>query len=163
MSSTASAGSRSSGNASLYLVQEAETTIYFDSPEACGLANGATQLETSGNSVITANSSAGELAMLFTGSSTLATQITLSSDTQAKDDCEQSYVVYAPRTNVDLDSNARHCGALAANTIAMASESRIETPAGVDDYVLPNVAAHYEPDQFIECAASASGAPDSGC
>ena len=151
------------GNASVYLANEAETTIYFDSPEACGLANGTSQLETSGNSVITANSSAGELAMLFVGSSTLATQITLSSNTQASDDCEQSYVVYAPRTNVDFDTNARYCGALAANTIVMGSEARIETPAAVDDYVLPNVAAHYEPHQFIECAAVASGAPGSGC
>jgi hypothetical protein len=152
-----------SGNASVYLANEADTTIYFDSPEACGLASGASQLETSGNSVITANAGAGELAMLFVGSSALASQITLSSNTQANDDCEQSYVVYAPLTNVDFDTNARYCGALAANTITMGSEARIETPAGVDEYVLPNVAAHYEPNQFIECAASASGAPDSGC
>jgi hypothetical protein len=101
--------------------------------------------------------------MLFVGSSTQATKITLASNTQASDDCEQSYVVYAPRTNVEFDTDARYCGAVAANTIAMDSGSQIESPEGVADYVLPNVAPHYEPDRFVECASSATGAPDAGC
>jgi hypothetical protein len=150
-------------NASLYLAQGNDATIYFDSPEACGVTPGESQLETSSNSVITANSEAGALALLFVGSSAQATDITLTSNTQANEACEQSYVVYAPRTNVGFDSNARYCGALTANTITMDGSSRLETPEGVSDYVLPRVAAHYEPDRFVECAASASGAPDAGC
>jgi hypothetical protein len=152
-----------SDNASLYLAPGAETTIYFDSPESCGLGAGSSQLETTDNAVITANDGAGELAMLFVGSSSVATDMTLTSNTQAGAACDQSYVVYAPRTNVGFDTNAVYCGALAANTITMGDESRLQTPDGVEEYVLPNVAPHYEPDQFVECSASASGAPDAGC
>jgi hypothetical protein len=56
-------------NSNLFVAPNAKVTIYFDSPEACGYADGVTQLDMSSNTRIT--SSTGNpvsVAMLFVGS-----------------------------------------------------------------------------------------------
>lgn len=156
-------------NSALYIAAGANVTIYFDSPEACGQSSGVTQLDLQSNSRIT--SATGDpisVAMLFVGSETRQTKIQLNSNTSVNGPCEQNFVIYAPRSDVDLDSNSRFCGAVAGKSIHMDSNSEIWSASGSESFELPGVelpetVAHYEPYRFIECSAVVASPPNAGC
>jgi hypothetical protein len=156
-------------NSALYVAAGANVTIYFDSPEACGYSSGVTQLDLQSNSRITsATGSPISVAMLFVGSESRQTKIQLNSNTSVNGPCEQNFVIYAPRSDVDLDSNSRFCGAIAGKSIHLDSNSEIWTASGSESFNLPGVeipetAAHYEPYRFLECTGTQSSPPDAGC
>jgi len=139
--------------------------IYFDSPEACGYDDGATQLELLSNSRITSTTGdSTNVAMLFVGSEDLSTNILLNSNTAVDGPCEQNFVIYAPYTDIELNSNTKFCGAMAGKSIHLDSNAEIWTSSGTDKFFLPNTPPHYEPALFVECTVtSATGAPDEGC
>lgn len=153
-----------SSNTSLYIAPGSHASIYFDSPEACGLPASTEQLALSSNSRITAASGgATNVAMYFVGSPTLATSIHLSSNTQVAGACEQNFVVYAPRTNILMNSNSTYCGAIAGKTITLDSNSRIFQDSGASGFTMPATAAHYTVDRFVECTGPATTPPDTAC
>jgi hypothetical protein len=153
-----------SSNTSLYIAPGAAVTIYFDSPEACGLAPNTKQIDLSSNSRITSSGGGPtRVAILMVGSDTIPTKVQLSSNTQVAGACEQNFVIYAPRTDVDFNSNSTYCGALAAKTIHMDANTKVYNDAGARNFVLPNTAPHYEPSAFVECSSKAASPPDSGC
>ncbi len=153
-----------SSNTSLYIAPGASVTIFFDSPEACGLPANTAQIDLSSNSRITATGGGpGRVAILMVGSDSIPSRVLLSSNTQVAGACEQNFVIYAPRTDVNFNSNSTYCGALAANTIRMDSNTKIFNDAGAMSFVLPNTAPHYEPSGFVECSSAATTPPDSGC
>ena len=153
-----------SSNTSLYIQAGQTTTIYFDSPEACGYPSGTTQVEMSSNSRITSTDGGpANVAMLFVGSSSRQTKITLSSNTSIGAACQQNFVVYAPLTDILLNSNSTYCGAIAGNTLELDSNARVYTDSSAQNYVLPGTAAHYELDRFVECTAAPTSPPNAGC
>ncbi len=153
-----------SSNTALYIAPGATVTIFFDSPEACGLSAGTAQLSLSSNSRITSTAGGpSNVAILMVGSETIPTSIQLNSNTQVAGACEQNFVIYAPRTDVNFNSNATYCGALAAKSIGMSSNTRIYSDSGASNFALPNTAAHYAPSGFIECGEDEQSPPDAGC
>jgi hypothetical protein len=155
-------------NATVYIASGASVRIWFDSPEACGYAGGSpesVQLKLDSNSRITANgdSSAIDVALLFVGSESRATSIELSSNTQIPAVCFQNFVIYAPRTDIHLNSNTYYCGALAAKSVHLDSNSHVLTSNQAQNFTLPNSPAHYVVDRFIECSGPATTAPDASC
>lgn len=153
-----------SSNTNLFITAGANVKIYFDSPEACGLAPGTAQLSLSSNSRITATSGGPtNTAMYFVGSDTQATAISLSSNTQVAGDCEQNFVIYAPRTNITMNSNSIYCGALAGKTIQVNSNAKIYADDASANFRLPEVAPHYVVDRFVECTGATGSPPSAGC
>jgi len=153
-----------SSNTSLYIQAGHTVVIYFDSPEACGYPSGTVQLDMSSNSRITATDGGpANVALLFVGSSSLQTRINLSSNTSIGAACQQNFVVYAPLTDILLNSNSTYCGAVAGKTLQLDSNSRVYTDSSAHNFVLPNTAAHYEVDRFVECTAAPTSPPDAGC
>jgi hypothetical protein len=156
-------------NSALYIAPGANVTIYFDSPEACGQSSGVTQLDLQSNSRITsATGNPISVAMLFVGSETRQTKIQLNSNTSVNGPCEQNFVIYAPRSDIDLDSNSRFCGAMAGKSIHLDSNAEIWSASGSESFQLPGVeipetAPHYEPYRFIECSAVTASPPNAGC
>ena len=154
-------------NSSLYIAPEQEVTIYFDSPEACGYSSGVTQLELKSNTRITPTAgSSGSAALLFVGSPNISTNILLNSNTSVEEDvvCQQNFVIYAPYTDINLDSNTWFCGAMAGKTVNLKSHAEVWTSSGIQELYLPLTAPHYEATRFVDCAATtATGAPDEGC
>jgi hypothetical protein len=161
-------------NSSLYIDSDSEkqVTIYFDSPEACGYAGEeepVTQLELLSNARITpVSAESGSAALLFVGSTSIETNILLNSETTVEDEdrllCEQNFVMYAPRTNIEMDSNTSYCGAMAGKSILLDSNVEVWTSGGVQEFFLPLVAPHYVPSRFVDCTAEApAGAPNEGC
>ena len=156
-------------NSALYVLAGSNVTIYFDSPEACKQSSGVTQLELQSNSRVTsATGSPINVAMLFVGSETLATRVLLNSNTSVNGPCEQNFVIYAPRSEVELNSNSRFCGAIAGKTVHLDSHAEVWSAKGSESFTLPGVdfpetAAHYTPYRFVECSAVVASPPDAGC
>jgi hypothetical protein len=151
-------------NSSLYIAAGVQVKIFFDSPEACDYEAGAAQLELLSNSRITAAvGKSVNVALLFVGSQDIETTILLNSNTAVDGPCEQNFVVYAPYTDIDLDSNTKFCGAMAGKSVHLDSKAQIWTSSGTDAWVIPNTAPHYVVDRFVDCTAAVPVLPDDGC
>jgi hypothetical protein len=154
-------------NSSLYIAPGQEVKIYFDSPEACGYSSGVTQLELQSNTRITPTAgNSGSAALFFVGSPNLSTNILLNSNTSVEEDvvCQQNFVIYAPYTDINLDSNTWFCGGMAGKTVTLDSNAQIWTSSGVQEFFLPLTAPHYEATRFVDCSATTVvGAPNEGC
>jgi hypothetical protein len=155
-------------NTSIY-VASPSATIYFDSPENCGYTTTTTQLDMDSNSRVTSASGvSAAVALLFVGSETRQTKIQLDSNTQANEACIQNFVIYAPRTEVNFDSNTKFCGAIAAKKLHLNSNAEIRSSSSSSSFTLPGVdipetPAHYTPYRFVECSALVASVPDEGC
>jgi type II secretory pathway pseudopilin PulG len=156
-------------NSAFYIESGANVTIYFDSPEDCGYTSATTQLELQSNSRITsATGKPISIAMLFVGSETIPTRILLNSNTAVNGPCEQNFVIYAPLSEVELNSNSKFCGAIAGKVVHLDSNAEIWTASGSEEFSLPEYEApptppHYTPFRFVECSATSGTSPDSGC
>jgi hypothetical protein len=151
-------------NSSLYITAGHTVAIYFDSPEACGYASGAVQLDMASNTRITSTDGhAANVAMLFVGSTSRSTSIELSSNTAVGTNCQQNFVIYAPLTDVDMNSNSTYCGALGAKSLHMDSNSDLNTDPTQASLLLPPTSPHYSNPQFVECSVATGATPNSGC
>jgi hypothetical protein len=106
--------------------------------------------------------------MLFVGSETLSTKILLNSNTSVNGPCDQNFVIYAPRSEVELNSNSHFCGAVAGKSVHLDSNAEIWSSKGSESFSLPGLelpatAPHYTPYRFVECSAVEASPPDAGC
>jgi hypothetical protein len=153
-----------SSNSAIYIAAGANVTIYFDSPEACGYASGVAQLDMNSNSRITSTTGgAANAALLFVGSETRQTRINLSSNTNIGAACEQNFVVYAPLSDIEMNSNSTFCGAVAGQSLFMDSNARLFSSSGAQQFMIPATHAHFETDRFVDCDVQAASPPSSGC
>ena len=151
-------------NTSLYVAPGHAVAIYFDSPEACGYSSGSVQMDMSSNSRITStDGTPANVALLFVGSTTRSTQILLSSNTASGTTCQQNFVIYAPLSDVEMNSNSTYCGAIGAKTLHMDSNADLKADADLTKLLLPPVNPHYSNPSFIECNSTAGTSPTGGC
>jgi hypothetical protein len=149
-----------------------KVTIFFDSPEACGLppyntTSGTLQKATAqmyleSNTRITA-ATGQALGLYFVGSPTIPTGILMSSNSDGNASCVQNFVIYAPLTQVELNSNSTYCGAIAGKSIHMDSNARFLTNDNARSIVLPGGAPHYVKSRFVDCSAATASPPNAGC
>jgi hypothetical protein len=156
-----------SSNTAIYVAAGATVNIYFDTPENCGQSSGVVQLDMSSNARIspTAGSSA-NVALLFVGSTSTPprqTQVHMSSNTYIPASCEQNFILYAPKTDVTLNSNSTYCGGLAARTLHLDSNARVWIPPTPLNFEMPETSPHYEVERFVECTAVPATPPNAGC
>jgi hypothetical protein len=153
-----------SSNTALYVAAGASVTIYFDSPEACGYSSGVTQLDMDSNARITpTGGSSAQIQLLFVGSKTRQTQIHMSSNTYIPAACEQNFVMYAPLSDITLNSNSTYCGGLAGKSLHLDSNARVWIPPQPLDFEIPVTAPHYEVENFVECSSAPQSPPSAGC
>jgi hypothetical protein len=153
-----------SSNSGLYVAAGAAATIYFDSPEACGYSSGVVQLDMASNARISPTEGASaDVRLLFVGSKDRQTQIHMSSNTYIPAACEQNFVLYAPLSDIVMNSNSTYCGGLAGKTLHMDSNARVWIPASGVNFELPTTAPHYEVERFVECSTAPQSPPDAGC
>ena len=153
-----------SSNTAIYIQAGHTVAIYFDTPESCGYASGETQMDLASNARITATDGGpANAALMFVGSPTRETKIQLASNTSIAGACSQNFVVYAPRTDIDINSNATYCGAVAGKTLHLDSNARLYTDSSASSFVLPATADHYAIDRFVECVSGAAAQPETGC
>jgi hypothetical protein len=146
-------------NSSLYVAAGAQVRIYLGSPDSGTCLNQATPLLLDSNSQI-APTGAGPLdvAILVVGSDTRATTVQFDSNTQLIS-CAQAFVVYAPRSAINMNSNTTFCGGMAGKSIRIASNGSVNVAGNASEFELPNTVA------AVECSATAAVAPnyEAGC
>lgn len=152
-------------NTTLRLADNATVNIFFDDPANCpNFTPGVPQLELGSNSHISPTSSAAvDLRMLFVGSDTIPTQIELRSNIQANESCVNDFIVYAPKTDILVNSNVTYCGAIAGKTTQLESNVTIQSTSAVKDFVVPGAGPHFEVDRFLECPSRPADGTDTGC
>jgi hypothetical protein len=153
-------------NSKLYTATGAQVKIYFDSPEACGYSSGTTQMLLQSNTRIsTPNIAPSSVALLFVGSTDIATSIQLNSNTDSNALCQQNFVIYGPLTAINMNSNSQYCGALAAKALHLDSHAIVTTGSGTSTFTLPGTAPYYtlDPAGFVECSAASASPPNTGC
>jgi hypothetical protein len=154
-------------NTALYVAGGNAVTIYFDSPEACGYSSGVTQLDMNSNARISPTAgTAADVKLLFVGSThepPWQTQVHMSSNTYIPAACEQNFVLYAPLSDITLNSNSTYCGGVAGKTLFLDSNARLWIPPTGVDFPWPVTAPHYVFDRFIECTSAPQTTPDAGC
>lgn len=156
-------------NAILFTAPGASVTIFFDSPENCKYSKAVNQLELLSNTRITsASGSPIDVKLLFVGSEAITTRVLLNSNTTVNGPCDQNFIIYAPLSEVELDSNSRFCGGIAGKSVHLDSNAQIWSSSGTASFELPNVeipetAAHYSPYRFVECTPAPANPPNTGC
>lgn len=149
-------------NSTLFVAGGATVRMFFDAPEACG--NEQVPLEMASNSQITATSGdPTHISMLFVGSDTISSQILLNSNTQPNNSCSSDFVIYAPKTDISVNSNVTYCGAIAGQSIELASNTVIQASSQSSSFELPGAGPHYVADRFVECTVTSPGATGEGC
>jgi hypothetical protein len=151
-----------SSNTSLFISSGHSAVIYFDSPENCGYPSGTTQLNMSSNTRISSNDGS-PVQLLFVGSRTLGTRIVMDSNTDGNAACVQNFVVYAPFSDIEMNSNSTYCGALAGKSLHLDSNADVRTSDAAKGFIIPAAAPHYTTDRFVECSATTASPPNSGC
>ena len=64
-------------------------------------------------------------------------QVLLNSNTSVNGPCEQNFVVYAPRSDVTLNSNSKFCGAIAGKSVHLDANAEIWSASGSEEFSLP--------------------------
>jgi hypothetical protein len=151
-------------NGGLIMAAGANVRIYFDTPEACGLSSGATQIELKSNSYITSTGydpSQGLFSvpgLYMFGSPTRATKAIFNSNTAVNNE----FVLYAPNTDITLDSNSTFVGAIAGKTLEVKSNARIISDANM---VIPglDIPPQYSGERYVECTGAVASPPNANC
>jgi hypothetical protein len=142
--------------------------IIFESPESCGLPSGTTQLLVNNGGKIEAEGASGEemrAGFYFVGSSSRTTYAKFEGGSSTS-----NFVLYGPRTNVELTNGASFRGAMVGKTFTMhgGTTVRPESSSFNPDESLPVEATAsggaYTPSSYIECSAAGNETePSTGC
>jgi hypothetical protein len=152
-------------NGGLIMAAGSNVRIYFDTPEACGLSSGALQVELKSNSYITSTAydpSQGLFnvpGLYLFGSPSQATSAYFGNNTNQ---AVNEFVLYAPNTDVQLDSNAIYTGAIAGKTLDVKSNATIVSHANM---VIPglDIPPQYSVERYVECTGATATPPDANC
>lgn len=150
-------------NGDLIMPSGSHIRIFFDTPENCGMAAGATQISMGGNAHISAtafNPGAGNFDLpgfYAPGSTSIATSMTLGGNSGANE-----FVVYAPNTNVSFQGNSTLYGLLAAKTLSMGGNPTIASISGLPPQNFSTFTT-YRRDRYVECTGPVNGLPNTGC
>jgi hypothetical protein len=141
-----------------------QVRIYIDSPENCGLGDGAVQISVTGTASIVStgyNPSQGVFDMAgiyMLGSDTLDTYAIFN----GTGNVENEFVLYAPRTHVELGGNAEYVGPVAGLTLETSGTALLTSDAN-----MPNpdadVVILYERDRYVECTGASGTPPNANC
>jgi hypothetical protein len=152
----------------IHIANGAKVRMYFLSPDSPPCLNVRSPLILNSRAKIDpTGSDATSLAILVVGSDTRPTNIDFNADASLFS-CEQSFVIYAPRTTVTLNNDTSVCGGVAAKSVIVNEGATVLASNTADEFEFPpQGATHYgPPDDFIECSATPPGptaAPDGGC
>lgn len=153
-----------SGSSALIQAQGARVTLWFDSPENCGLSSGQPQVKMSGTSKILSTSYNPEagiydmMAIHMLGSNSGSSTAEFGGNASI----DQEFILYAPNTHVEIYGNSRYVGPIAGQSLYLHGNPRLESASGLPGPSV-DVVAVYQPDRFVECTGATGSPPDASC
>lgn len=161
-------------NSALFIAPGQQVNIFFDRPEDCGplpaynpsspssqKATAQLWMESSTRISTDGDPSQLNVGLYFVGSESIPTGILMSSNSAAT--CVQNFVLYAPLSQVEMNSNSHYCGVMAAQSIHMDQNATFTTNTASQQVVIPGTAPHYVTSRFVDCTPTSGSPPDSGC
>jgi predicted acyltransferase (DUF342 family) len=151
-------------NSSLIVAAGASVRIFFDSPENCPTLGAGPQIKLESNSrLTTTNGGPGSLQLLVVGSPNPAVH----SDNVVFDSNSRTtmpVILYAPRSAIQMNSNSTVLGAVAGQSVSLASNARITSHTDSSNLELP-LPLKYVQRQFVECTSTeaSANAPSASC
>jgi hypothetical protein len=153
------------GGALLIMAAGAHSKFFFDTPENCGLSNGALQVDVNGGSAILSSSlnsgsPAADLPGFYlVGSNTITTGVSISGSGQ------ENLILYGPRTDVTLwgnGSSTTFSGQFAGKTLSIGGNARIVNSGAVPNSNIPTLLL-YNRQRYVECTGATGTPPDADC
>lgn len=138
--------------------------LYFDSPENCGLGDGAVQVSVTGTASIIStgyNPNAGvfDLAAIYMlGSDELDTYAIFN----GTGNVDNEFLLYAPRTQVELGGTAEYVGPVAGLTLETYGTALITSQANMPNPDV-DVVVLYKRERYVECTGASGTPPDANC
>jgi hypothetical protein len=167
------------GNSELIMAAGAKVRFFFDTPESCGLASGATQISVTGNSGIVSTgykATEGKFdvpGFYLLGSTARTTYVSLNGNHKTNE-----FVIYGPNTTMTLTGNSTYKGLIAGKKIEASGSAVVENDSG---FTLPAElqpppldeeeenaeetpgTRYFTPQSYLECSGVAATLPDDGC
>jgi hypothetical protein len=147
------------GPGNLIMAAKSQVRIFVDTPQHCGLASGAVQVEFNGNANITStgyNPSQGTFAV---------PNIYLLGDGKVKltgNSGTNELVLYAPHGEIEMGGNATWIGMLAGKSIRMHGTPRIESDPGMAPPEI-TLQSLWQRTHYVECTGAGVSPPDASC
>jgi hypothetical protein len=147
------------GPGTLYMSAQAHVRIFIDTPQNCGLASGANQVDISGNANIVSsgyNPKQGiyeipSIYLLGNGGVT----ITANSGTN-------HVMIYAPQSAIDFGGNAEWIGMIAGKSIYMHGNPFFRSDSNLKE---PDITytGLFQRNRYVECTGATASPPNASC
>lgn len=155
-------------SAELVITQGATVNVWFAPPNECAgntipyVGASGSKIRTSGSSPLTT------LAFLVSDSTTTTSMDLTAGGTGNWPSCDDNFIIYAPTTNVTVDTGAHVCGGITAKTLSVAIGGSVTKTSAAGVWELPGSTGaplpHYVASQFLECTpTNTATTPDTGC
>lgn len=174
-----------SNNSHLIMGSGAKVRVFFDTPENCGLSNGAKQIDVNNNAGITATGyqpTLGNYEMpgfYLLGSTSISTTVEWSNNSGVNE-----FVLYAPNSKIELKNNATFIGMIVGKTVHLNNNAIVKQDVGftLPPYLNPwyeeettggegeeeeeqvGQPALFTPQFYVECTGDGTAStPDASC
>jgi len=154
-------------SAQLHVAAGATVNIWFAPPEECG-GDTVPFVGAPGSKILTPGTSPPTSLAFIVSDSPTTTSMVLGAGGRNWPSCNDNFVIYAPTTNVTLDTGPHVCGAIAGKTLSVGPGSSLTKNSLSGVWELPGSTGGPSPQyvvaEFLECTpTNASTTPDAGC
>lgn len=147
------------GPGAVYMSAQAHVRIFIDTPQHCGLAPGATQVNIGGNGNIIStgyNPSQGiyEIPSIYVLGDG-AVSIGANSGTN-------HVMIYAPQSNISFSGGAEWIGMIAGKSITLNGNPYFKSDSHIKE---PDItyAGHFQRTRYVECTGASASPPNASC
>ena len=153
-----------SGSSRLIMAAGATANLYIESPENCGMSDPAEQIKAIGTSAIIStaydpdNGRFDLLGIYMLGSDNVTSTAIFNGTANVGNE----FVLYAPRTDVEIGGTAEYHGAIAGKTLLVDGTALLTSTATPPN---PDIATIilYKRDRYVECTGVNVTPPNAGC
>lgn len=155
-------------SAQLYITAGATVNVWFAPPAECA-GNTVPYVGVSGSKILTSGGSPPtNLAFLVSDSPTVTSMDLTAGGTGNWPACSDNFIIYAPTTNVIVNTGAHVCGGVAAKTLSVRTGASITKTSAAGVWELPGSTGgpvpHYVSSDFLECTpTNTTTTPNTGC
>jgi len=147
------------GPGTVYMSAQAHVRIFIDTPQNCGLASGASQVNISGQGALISSAynpsqSSYEIPSIYVlGDGTV--NIGANSGTN-------EVMIYAPQSTINLSGNAEWIGMFAGKSIVLNGNPTFKSDSHLKEPDL-TYAGHFQRTRYVECTGASASPPNASC
>jgi hypothetical protein len=150
-------------NGELIMAAGAKVQIFFDTPEHCGMSNGAVRIEIKGNGKIVSSGYQPQEGkydvpgLFLLGSANIQTNVNLAGNAGVNE-----FVLYGPHVDIDIGGTADWVGMMAGKSLHLHGNGTIKSDPGISP---PGItySSLWERTRYVECVGPSATPPNGNC